>query len=78
MIKECGVVPGREERGECAVPEEFRGQLIWHNSGLVVQEETLTGELRKQLFGILCVFHSSLWQSGRNVFMLFSFSDHKI
>lgn len=28
MIKECGVVPGREERGECAVPEELRGQLI--------------------------------------------------
>lgn len=54
------VFPGCEERGECAVPEELRGQLIRHNPGLVVQEETLTGELCKQMFGILGVFYSSL------------------
>lgn len=60
LIKPLRVFPGCEERGECAVPEELRGQLIRHNPGLVVQEETLTGELCKQMFGILGVFYSSL------------------
>ena len=74
VIQQCGVVSGCKERGQCAVPEELRGQLVWHNPGLVVQEEALTGEWRKQLFGILCV---SLWHFGRNIFLLFLFQTHK-
>lgn len=60
IIKPRCVVPDSEERGECAVPEELCGQLIRHNPRLVIQEETLTSELRKQMFSILGVFHSSL------------------
>lgn len=39
----CDVIIGCEERGERALPEELCGQLVRHNSGLVLQEEALIG-----------------------------------
>lgn len=39
----CNPVLGCEERGERTMPEEFCGQLVRHNPGLVLQEEALTG-----------------------------------
>lgn len=41
---------GCEERGERAMPEELRGQLVRHHPGLVLQKEALAGELPVGLF----------------------------
>ena len=60
----CDLVPGREERGECSMPEKLCGQLVRLNIGLVLQEEALAGELADRSLALFVVldfrFHSDV------------------